>query len=394
MICRVFEKVLYDILANNELKIQGIQGVITISDANMDLFTNYHTFLLRKSNLSFVCNKIKPAYDSSQIIPQITEFFETHLQFCNKFEDNWQAKGRVFFENQLKFFVERELTIEFILPAFPFKSKNIEKKVLSHLPDKGEELALETLYIFCSEIAKIYKPGARIRIVSDGRVFADIFKIADEHVSEYGLGIRKMAKEKGYDCIEFSSLEDFLDKCEDHNVARERLVSFFGRTIEGIIQRIELDGDYAKMYCGFTKFLLEDLYDFMENEKNSLRKKFEMSRTQMKKDAKERAKFVMMRNDAYSRMVAILFPLHIRLSIHAHDNSGPKFAIRLIPLAKISEKLVADKNLHIPTPWHNVVLEDMNGKFVLMKRFQVERHCEKVKIVEDVMGRPSHFILN
>ena len=114
----------------------------------------------------------------------------------------------------------------------------------------------------------------------------------------------------------------------------------------------------------------------------------------MKKDAKERAKFVMMRNDAYSRMVCTLFPLHIRLSIHAHNNSGPKFAIRLLPLMKISEKLVSDNNLHIPTPWHNVVVEDKNGKFVLMKKFQVERHSEKMVMVLDKKGMPSHYVFN
>ena len=394
MVCRLFEKVLYDVLPNDEIKILGIQGITTIADHDMDLFTNYYRFLLQKSQLKFACNQVINVNNLKEIVGQITFLFETHLQFINQFDDHWEDKGKIIFQNQVKFFVERNIPLELILPAFPFKSKNTEKKVLSHLPDKGERLGLETLNIFCSEIKKIYAPGAIISIVSDGRVFADIFKITDEHVTDYGAEIRAVALEKGYDCIKFFCLEDFLDKCETHDVARERLVSYFGRKIDDITKRIEVDEDYSKMYCGFTKFLLEDLYNFMENEKNSLRKKFQMSRTQMKKDAKERAKFVMMRNDAYSRMVGILFPLNIRLSIHAHNNSGPKFAIRLLPLAKISEKLISDKNLHIPTPWHNVVVEDKNGKFVLMKKFQVERHTEKVSLVLDKKGSPSHFIFN
>jgi pyoverdine/dityrosine biosynthesis protein Dit1 len=44
----------------------------------------------------------------------------------------------------------------------------------------------------------------------------------------------------------------------------------------------------------------------------------------------------MIRNDAYSNLVSDLFPFHIRLSIHAHNNSGPKFAIRLLPIEKMA----------------------------------------------------------
>lgn len=394
LLCRLYEKVLYEVDAQKEIKILGIQGITTIYPEQNDLLTKYYCFLLQKSQMQLVCHQPVKKHDLNSLVPQISNIFETHLQFQNQTDDHWLDKGKKLFESQVSFFIERDLPIEFILPAFPFKSKNTEKKVLSHLPDKGEKLALETINIFLTEIKNIYAPGARVSIVSDGRVFADIFKITDEHVSEYGVEIRKIAIENEYNNISFYNLEDFLDKCETHDVARERLVSYFGRKIEDITKRVEVDEDYAKMYCGFTKFLLEDLYNFMENEKNALRKKFQMSRTQMKKDAKERAKFVMMRNDAYSRMVGILFPLHVRLSIHAHNNSGPKFAIRLLPLEKINEKLVSDKNLHIPTPWHNVVVEDKNGKFVLMKRFQIERHMDKTRLVLDKNGVPSHYIVN
>ena len=265
---------------------------------------------------------------------------------------------------------------------------------MGYLPDKGEKLALESMNTFAEEIKKIYPPGAKINIVSDGRVFADIFQISDDHVTEYGTELRSIAKEMGYTAFSFYDLQFFLDKCETHDIARDRLVTYFGRTVEDISSRISQDDDYRRMYCGFIKFILEDLYNYMENEKTTLRKKFQISSSQMKRDAAQRAKFVMMRNDCYSRMVATLFPLHIRLSIHAHDNSGPKFAIRLLPIMRVSEKLVSDKNLHIPTPWHNVVLEDMEGKFVLMKKFQVNRlHHKNTLLIFDKNGRPSHYVL-
>ena len=389
IVCRLFERVLYD---QSSDKILGIQGVTVIPNSNMDLLTSYYTFLLQKACLSFVCQPFQSSYQ--ELPERVCEIFETHLQFLNQTNDHWETKGKNLFLSQVQFFIGRGLPIEFVLPAFPFKSGNSEKKVMGHLPDKGEKLALETLNTFIEEIQKIYPPGAKINIVSDGRVFADIFNISDEHVTEFGSELRNIAKDMGYTAFRFFDLQYFLDKCQTHDIARDRLVSYFGRTVEGIVSRISEDEDYQKMYCGFVKFMLEDLYSYMENEKNALRKKYQMSISQIKRDAGQRAKFVMMRNDAYSRMVATLFPLHIRLSIHAHNNSGPKFAIRLLPINKVSEKLVADKHLHIPTPWHNVVLEDSEGKFLLMKKFQVERlHHQKTVLIFDKNGRPSHYSL-
>lgn len=72
----------------------------------------------------------------------------------------------------------------------------------------------------------------------------------------------------------------------------------------------------------------------------------------------------------------LFFPFHLRLSIHAHNNSGPKFAIRLLPKdscqtietfglqSNMDETgVVMDDYLHVPTPWHNAVmkLEDSNS---------------------------------
>lgn len=410
--CRIYEKVVFDFIDQKQIKIIGIQGVITKANLKSDIFIdNFYSFLLQKSQLALVCSSIKQEFnDIKDLVIQITEVFEDHLQFRNQTGDEWLSKGKLVFMKQLQFFIERDLTIEFILPAFPFKSKNNLLKVLSHLPDKGEKLALETLSIFCQEIGNIYNKGASISIVSDGRVFADIFGISDQHITEYGESLREIARKNEYDCIHFYDLQNFLDKCETHDIARERLITYFGRRIDEINERIAKDPDYAKMYCGFTKFLMEDLKNFINSEgkvtykpdqhpnsgENTNEKNIKMDNTtpltttQLKKTAKEKAKFVMMRNDAYSRMVENLFPLHLRLSIHAHSNCGPKFAIRLLNFEKISSNLVADKNLHIPTPWHNVVVGDGEGGWLLMKRAAAEKRGGKL-VEED--GNASYYLL-
>lgn len=79
----------------------------------------------------------------------------------------------------------RNLPIQFIIPAFPFKSRNTESKVLGVLPDKGEELALLTLNSFIDKVTPIYPKGAHLTIISDGRVFADDLDVKYENVSKY-----------------------------------------------------------------------------------------------------------------------------------------------------------------------------------------------------------------
>lgn len=118
------------------------------------------------------------------------------------------------------------------------------------------------------------------------------------------------------------------------------------------------------------------------------------------------------RNDAYSNLVELVFPNHLRISIHAHVNSGPKFGIKVIApeqcrtiksLENIDEPKFEDL-LHIPTPWHNCIVKIEkdydNGN---------ELYMIKSKIIKDVIdqgkyvgywepgniekGKGGHFIL-
>jgi len=99
----------------------------------------------------------------------------------------------------------------------------------------------------------------------------------------------------------------------------------------------------------------------------------------------------MIRNDAYSTMIQNLFPLYVRLSIHAHNNSGPKFAIQLIALESISQDNVDERHFHIPTPWHNVVVENENNKYMLMKHYKVKQMKEKIETIFDENKNPTHY---
>ncbi|CAH6722115.1 spore wall maturation protein Dit1p [[Candida] jaroonii] len=111
------------------------------------------------------------------------------------------------------------------------------------------------------------------------------------------------------------------------------------------------------LYRGFAKFMEEDLATHPTILKSSKKKH--------KKIVSKVAFEMIKRNDAYSNLVELIFPMHLRFSIHAHNNRGPKFGIKLLSsdeckVIKSLDECISpnyDDLLHIPTPWHNTILQ-------------------------------------
>jgi len=416
ILVRVYEKPVFETITINDKVtniVKGVQGVIVLSEKVPEFEKEMCSILLNKSIiwLSLVdCKHNKRKMLGSdhehehqieeeikkyeKIADTIVELFEDKIQYLNPKGDMWKEQGRKIFYDQIMFFLKKHLPINFILPAFPFKSAN-KYKTLGRIPDKGEELALELIHSFCEEINKIYEFGICFNIVSDGRVFADILKIPDKDVDDYD-GILRYKYPQYTKYIKFFDLAYFLDTADKHDEAREKLLKLFGKSTAKIQEKIETDDEYKKMYLGFSKFILEDLFFIMDDDdKNKIgtENTLNISRMKIKNEVKLYAKQVMRRNDAYSKMIENLFPLYVRLSIHAHNNSGPKFAIRLLPMDKVAEKLVGDKNMHIPTPWHNVVIQNEEGKYMMMKKYRV-KHLKNCELIYDKEGIPSYYKIN
>lgn len=130
------------------------------------------------------------------------------------------------------------------------------------------------------------------------------------------------------------------------------------------------------LYRGFSRFMLEDL---ARNAYTGA-----LSRSQQRKLAARVAFDMLLRNEAYSSLVELVFPHHVRLSIHAHDNAGPKFGIRLFgPAVRACDALtsaagtaaeaVSDRLLHVPTPWHNCLVEIAGRQTLAMTKTKAVR---------------------
>ena len=131
--------------------------------------------------------------------------------------------------------------------------------------------------------------------------------------------------------------------------------------------------DALGLYRGQTRFMLEDLADVPSVKS--------MSGKQKKKTAALVAEEMISRNQGYSNLVELLLPNYVRLSIHAHNNKGPKFAIRLLPkhmvrpIDDLENRLepVAAYEFQIPTPWHNCMIKVEGDEFVYLARSAVAR---------------------
>ncbi|KAL1796164.1 hypothetical protein ACET3X_004704 [Alternaria dauci] len=292
------------------------------------------------------------------------------------------AAGTAKFLSVIDRFVEAGERVDACLPAFPFKSANKVYKVLGSLPDKAEELALQRLNHMCARIKDVYKPGARVTIISDGITYNDLLSISDRETWVYGEALRQMAIEKKFTYIEFSRLKDILDFPELPDKLREityvanctnfrrLLFNKYGRPDIEIDKEIRENADTRLTYLGYRKFLESDLkYIFALGENRGS--------NQYKRDVKYLAKQMLFRGYAYAGAVKEAYPNHLRLSIH--ESIGDH---------KISISLL-DTRTGYTTPWHCSVALLADGDWVSAPAGEFQKDPRLELMYEN--GRPSYF---
>ena len=267
--------------------------------------------------------------------------------------------------------------ITFVLPAFPGKSPN-QSKVLGPLPDMAEQLALEFLQQLCDRIKEVYAPGAEIILCSDGRVFSDVVGMKENDVTDYQHELDRMISKLNLKNISTFNL-DHLSNGKDFIQLRKELMESFGIPIEYLREKIlrgsrlvshPEDKEAHRMYCGITRFLVEDS-TFPGQVK---------TRSAIQKECKAKSYEVILRSNAWSELINQRFPDAVRLSIHPQTCGAKKLGIRL----------VGTENWM--TPWHGVAVKT-NEEFILLKRIEAEALGAKLIISEN--GRASHYeVLN
>lgn len=266
--------------------------------------------------------------------------------------------------------------VTFVLPAFPGKSPNTQK-VLGPLPDYAERLSLRFLGQLCRRVRRIYAPGVRFILCSDGRVFSDLVGMKESHVTAYQLEISRLIKELSLPDISTFNLDHVYGELSFFQM-RDELMKRYGSSSELLKHRVRVgknplatleEQEANRMYRGITRFLFEDSL-FPEQTK---------SRTALQKEARGKAYDVIRRSNAWSELIAERFPEAVRLSIHPQPCGAKKLGIRLVG------------NESWMTPWHGVAVETPSGN-VLLKRSEAE--ALGATLVYAANRRPSHYRLS
>src|SRR5262249_38854444 len=111
---------------------------------------------------------------------------------------------------QVRRFVAVGAPGHFVLPPFPAQAA-CPPEGPGKLPDKAEELALAFLEDLCAQIRKLYPPGARITVCSDGRVFGDLVGVTDEDVTVYGQALQTLLQRLEARSLELFCMEDLIE---------------------------------------------------------------------------------------------------------------------------------------------------------------------------------------
>jgi len=383
----------------------------------------YRPFLPNVSSASFSYHNIPSSSHFSSLKSTTTNNAQTNnftaeqvQYYLNKFEalflkkliyqspkDQYEAVGRPKLLATVRNQIEKKKTIELLLPAYPYKSANHQQKVFGPYPDKGEELSLRYLHDFCEEVSSFYPFGCNFIIVNDGHVYADCVGISDENMMLYQDHSRELFPSK---YIRWTSLETYLhvdeEEAKNNNVTttktfarfnslRRQLMSKYAPTEAEMDELINREPGYNIVYCGFKKFLMFDFksVDFSHlkpvlDENNQCPELFPpKSNAAYRKVCGLAAKRLMRRSEAFNRLHRSFHPEALRVSIHGHPNTGPKFAIRL------HRDFVSEDQTVIRTPWHNVLLLKKDGSFELRHRSKVDE--TKFQLIYE-RERPSYFV--
>ncbi|ETS80547.1 hypothetical protein PFICI_08076 [Pestalotiopsis fici W106-1] len=269
---------------------------------------------------------------------------------------NTEYVGRKVFSPRVRRHVICGHEIPMVLPAFPSKSINFRDKVLGTLPDLGEELALDRLNDLCSQIQKIYRPGAMVLIATDGACYNDLTGVSDSNLWEYGATLRAMVAKKGYHCIKFARFMNLLGLYTEPVMTKETFCRLLQPSRESLMQRylppnfdvnvcIREDPDYHDTYNAYARFLKKDLAFGAIRDAMTSGKKYKAKVNQTAKD-------MITRGVAYAALIREQCPEHVRLSIH--PSTG---------LTKIFIALVPQPGSVSMSPWHCAVAVDVQGRF-------------------------------
>lgn len=262
---------------------------------------------------------------------------------------------------------QKEQPIRMVMPAFPFKSLS-SQKVLSRNADMAEFDCLRLFKDLLLKIGEVYRPGAEIKIYSDGYPIAPIMNVDEAEVQAYSDRVMEFAIRNGLGGqFKMHSLKDTYN-CRTLEDSLKSLLNDYGVSTEQTRLDIINNPDMRNDFCGISRFVFEE-QAYLHPE---------LSKKAVEKDSKRMA-YEIVRNDrAWGHLIEQQESDALRISCHPQLPGSEKIGIRL---SKGGNNWI--------TPWHSAAVRVDDDTFVLMKSKQAKDIG--LVVVYDAKGLPSYF---
>ena len=273
--------------------------------------------------------------------------------------DLYYQCGRNELVKQVQACMEERRAIQFLLPAFPCKSPNLEK-VAGTLPDAAEFYALTHLNRICQEIDTIYQHGCEFVIWNDGCVFGDLVGVSNEEISTYENVLQYFSSSMIH--IQWDNMTNYVEN-------GDLLIEKYGSSSFDFQQWLQKSENNHQQFIHLRKF--------METDSGKRHNRKNLSRRQLQNQMSAVAEQMIKRNEALANLLKSNYPKHIRLSIHQHVNNGEKFTIGLFR----ENSGQADTQSFLRTPWHNVLVINQDGHKTLLPHKKLHLQPEYLPIM-------------
>ncbi|CAO1613211.1 unnamed protein product [Parajaminaea phylloscopi] len=257
--------------------------------------------------------------------------------------DRFESSFKPALMRHLRSCVIRKEMIRLVLPAFPFKSPNRQLKTLGADPDVGERLALQHLDHLAATLSRYHSAGVVVLIISDGACYNDLLGVEDAEVLQYAHNLQQIIARCKLTHVHIVSLFEPLGRENPTSAAeyaqeipglRQRLIETYMPADYDFEVEIQRDANALATYRGYLRFLSSDLAQDA--------RMVGLSKSAIKRQQALIARQMIQRGKAFAQFILAAMPPHVRLSIHAGDNTD-KLSIRLTP-----------GESPLSTPWHNI----------------------------------------
>lgn len=183
------------------------------------------------------------------------------LDKYRKNPENIKYDGSIIIQ-KIEKIVSQGLSLKIVLPAFHGKSNNRDF-VISHLPDYGDYLCVNTLSELYKELTVLY-PNIEILLLHEGHFHADVCLFGDDRdVSVYIKQFRKLISP--YTFIKSYCINELINTGISYDDKRKYFLEKYCPTIQEIETLIQNTNRIKSLYLAYKKLYYEKTVDDGKN---------------------------------------------------------------------------------------------------------------------------------